>query len=360
MNILYDGYIYSLQKSGGINRYISNLINHLPLDIYPTLTSLYRHSNHYPNHPNLHEVFFPGFRPCRISWGVGECYMNVRLRQKKFDIFHPTYYAVHGNISHKIPMVLTVHDMIHERYATQVDPTGRWGFLKKTAITRATLILCDSEYTRQDLLSYYPEVERKTFVIYLAAEIKKNHAERMFVIPKKPYYMYVGSRAKYKNFTGLLSAFANVISIYSDIELCVIGQPFTNEEKQLISRCHLEKNVSVYSEVSDEYLSTLYQGCLGLIYPSFYEGFGIPVLEAMECGALVIASNVSSIPEVVQNAGVLFDPNSRDELSEILLTFAKNPDERERYIAKGYIRAKDFSWQKTTDQTVEAYRSLVG
>lgn len=359
MNILYDGYIYSLQKSGGINRYISNLIEHLPLDIYPSLTSLYRHPNHYPKHPNLHEVFFPGFRPCKISWGVGEYYMNVRLQQKKFDIFHPTYYAFHGNISHKIPMVLTVHDMIHERYATQVDPTGRWNSLKKTAITRAALILCDSEYTRQDLLFYYPEVERKTVVIYLAAEIKKDDMERSFVTPTKPYYMYVGSRAVYKNFTGLLTAFANVISTYSDIELCVIGQPFTNEEKQLISRYHLEKNVRVYLEINDEHLSTLYKGCLGLIYPSFYEGFGIPLLEAMECGTVVIASNVSSIPEIVQNAGVLFDPMSLDELADILLTFVKNPDERDSYIAKGYIRAKDFSWQKTTDQTVEAYCSLV-
>jgi glycosyltransferase involved in cell wall biosynthesis len=142
------------------------------------------------------------------------------------------------------------------------------------------------------------------------------------------------------------------------VALCVVGAPFNEREEKLILDLKLSDAIEQYGYVTDAHLAKLYRCSRAFVYPSFYEGFGIPPLEAMACGTAVIASNRSSIPEVVGDAGVLFDPASSDELADILPGLHGDEGLREQLIARGYERAKSFSWEKTAAQTVEIYRSL--
>jgi glycosyltransferase involved in cell wall biosynthesis len=366
MRILYDGQIYTLQVAGGINRYFANLIEGLPENFMPCLTTISNYHKHkitYPVHPNLRIFDYKrfGFRPGRLSYWLEKYYFQGISVLNKFDVVHPSYYSLVSRQeigNYRCPVVITVWDMIHEVFSAEIDPSGELAEEKRKAIMAAQAVICISENTKKDLLDRYSIPEDKIKVIYLASELEASLSHGSEPVPPYPYYLYVGSRASYKNFDALLSAFAKVVSVQSDIALCVAGPPFNDMEAKIIENLNLSNNIIQYSYVTDTHLAKLYRCSLALVYPSLYEGFGIPPLEAMSCGTAVIASNSSSIPEVVGDAGLLFDPKSRNEMADILLFLLENPSDRDRLISKGYQRAKLFSWDKTVVQTIDVYRSV--
>jgi len=148
------------------------------------------------------------------------------------------------------------------------------------------------------------------------------------------------------------------VSIQPDLALCVVGLPLNRTEKKLIAQLKLTNYIEHYSYANDYHLAKLYRCSIALVYPSLYEGFGIPPLEAMSCGTVTVASDCSSIPEVVGDAGILFNPQATLDLADILLSLLDNSLERARLIAKGHQRAKMFSWDKTVEQTLDIYRSV--
>jgi glycosyltransferase involved in cell wall biosynthesis len=279
---------------------------------------------------------------------------------RAIDIAHPTYYTLlsqHEVSQYRCPVVITVWDMIHEVFP-QLDPSGYFVARKQRSIEAADAILCISENTKQDLIARYRVDEYKVRVTHLAANLEPTPLNDDEDTPSRPYFLYVGARTGYKNFPGLLSAFAVAATIAPDIMLCVVGAPFASTEEQKIAEFGLSGKVENYGAVSDHELAALYQRSIALVYPSLYEGFGIPPLEAMQCGTVVVASNRSSIPEVVGDAGILFDPARVDELADILVHLARNPDARQPFIDRGYVRVRQFSWENTARQTVEVYRNL--
>lgn len=363
MQILYDGLIYKSQVAGGINRYFSNIITRLPGNYYPTLLTENRRNLNYPNHPNLKIIKWPSrFRPERLRIVVDKLYSKAINKFNKFDLAHPTYYDLVNRQeirNYPFPVVITVYDMIHELFS-EILPNSRGTIsLKRKAIMAAQAIICISENTKQDLIRLYSIPEEKIFVTYLAPEIDISLSYGHESIPETGYYLFIGSRAKYKNFDRLLLAFSKIIPLQSDIKLCVIGAPFNRQEKKMIAELKLDDYLENYGYVKDSHLAKLYRHSIALVYPSLYEGFGIPPLEAMACETAVIASNCSSIPEVVGEAGLLFNPESTDDLIERLLFLLKNPIERDNLIKKGRERAKLFSWEKTVEQTLDVYSSLV-
>lgn len=363
MRILYDGKVYTFQGAGGINRYFANLISRLPNTFTPLLTACEPCEVNSPAHPNLKLFFYKrfGFRPGRVSYWLEKYYFRSVVAFNQVDIIHPTSYSLltRKPIDHyRYPIVLTVYDMIYELFSPQTDPNGQLAEEKRKAVLAAQAIICISENTKRDLLERYSLPEKKVTVTYLASEIDASLAYGSDPIPSQPYYIYVGSRASYKNFDGLLSAFAKVASIRPDIMLCVVGSPFNETEAKRITELKLTDRIEHYGYAGDRHLAKLYRCSIALVYPSLYEGFGIPPLEAMSCGTVVVASNCSSIPEVVGDAGVLFNPKSTSDLADILLSLLDSPTERDRLIAKGYQRAKVFSWDKTVAQTLDVYRSI--
>jgi glycosyltransferase involved in cell wall biosynthesis len=364
MKILYDGQIYAAQPAGGINRYFSNIIDRLPCDAYPTLTTTYRRNKlNYPTHPNLRLQEYRGFRPHRISHRVCARYFRWLGDQTAYDIQHPTYYDRLTEESFnqtRQPLVITVYDMIHELFADTIDPEGYTIQLKREAIAAADAILCISQSTKTDLLKYFPQVESKTIVTHLASEFSRDWAYGDESVPTHPYFLYVGGRTKeYKNFDTLLVAFSKVASVHANISLCVVGSTFNGSEQQQIAELKLTDRLQHYQYATDMHLAKLYRCAQAFIYPSLYEGFGIPPLEAMACGTIVIAADSSSIPEVVGDAGILFPPKAVGDLADIMLSVLDSPSERDRLIAKGFDQCQQFSWDKTAKATVNVYRSLL-
>jgi glycosyltransferase involved in cell wall biosynthesis len=364
MQILYDGQIYAAQTAGGINRYFGNIIDRLPPDAYPTLTTTHRTNKlHYPTHPNLRLQEFRNFRPARISNRLRTRYFRWLGDRTAYDIQHPTYYDLLTNepcSNRNGALVITVHDMIHELFADRLDPEGHTIRAKRDAIQAAQKLICVSENTKRDLLEIYPEVAEKVVVIYEASELILQQSYGNEPVPSSSYFLYVGGRTKeYKNFDTLLFAFSKAISIHPGIQLCVVGSAFNESEQQQITALNLTDRIQHYQYATDTHLAKLYRCAQAFIYPSLYEGFGIPPLEAMACGTVVIAADSSSIPEVVGDAGILFPPKAAGDLADIMLDLLDSPSERDRLITKGFDQCRQFSWDETAEQTVAVYRSLL-
>jgi glycosyltransferase involved in cell wall biosynthesis len=363
MRIFYDGQVYGMQFAGGINRYFANIIGKMPESVTPIISTCQKRDVNFPVHPNLKIFFFQrfGFRPGRVSYWAEKYYFRSVAALNNFDLAHPTYYTLLSRNAiqdYRCPVVVSVWDMIDELFSEERDPQGQEAEKKRKAIFAAQAIICISENTKKDLIERYSVPEKKITVTYLASELNATLSYGTEPVPDRPYYLYVGSRTGYKNFDGLLLAFAKAVSVQPDMALCVVGAPFNETEEKLIASLKLTDRVEHYGYTSDRHLAKLYRCSVAFVYPSLYEGFGIPPLEAMSCGTPVVACNCSSIPEVVGDAGLLFNPKATEELADILLFLLDNPTERDRLISKGYQRAQEFSWDKTVAQTLDVYRSV--
>lgn len=363
MNILYDGYIYSIQVAGGINRYFSRLIGGLPAQDAPTMIMGGAPGLGVPAHPRLELYSYQrfSFRPGRISAWINGTLLDRQLAKCRADVLHPTYYKMIGDRSpghYGVPTVITVHDMIHELYPAMMDPDGSRAKAKKAAIMAASAVICVSENTKRDLLRFYAIPEEMITVIYHGADSASTFVGEDEAWPRDPYYLYVGSRAPYKNFDGLLRAFAKAVSARPSLQLRVAGPPFTDDEMQMILTLKLTSQVVNHGHVDDERLASLYRGSIAFVYPSLYEGFGLPLLEAMSHKTAVVAANAASIPEVVGEAGLLFDPAKEDDLSDILTSLSDSPARREELITLGQRRVGRFTWGQTVEKTRKVYASV--
>ena len=391
MRILYDGEVFRYQSFGGINRYFENVIRNLPSEFRPTLLTTVDGDMSQVVHPNLKVVRYGREHLNEISDRVNiqnfsyrlDLYAHKKLeawgknltkremeswdrlgRFRRFDVAHPTYYwlITKGEISdYRCPVVITVWDMTYELFGgNYLDPTGERKALKKKSIMAADALICISENTKQDLMRLFSIPESRITVTHLATHLKAEMSHGPESVPTRPYYLYVGARHQHKNFRLLLQAFSKAVSIEPDLYLYVVSQPgFNQDERKHIADLKLSNHIEQQCEATDEHLAKLYRCSVGLVYPSLYEGFGLPPLEAMSCGTPAIVSDTSSIPEVVGDAGLYFDPHSLDELAERLVELRRNDVLRQELISKGLARAELFDWRKTAAETVGVYRGLI-
>jgi glycosyltransferase involved in cell wall biosynthesis len=247
--------------------------------------------------------------------------------------------------------------MIHERFPQTLDPQGKAARAKQQAVEHARAVICISERTKQDLLETYRVSEDRVHVVHLASDMsavagelgeRRNSA--------RPYFMYVGARTPYKNFDGLLAAMRFVIQRFPDAQVQLVGPPWRRRERARYGDWLRRGTLVNHGLVSDKQLAELYRDSVALVYPSRYEGFGIPPLEAMWCGTPVVASNSGSIPEVVGDAAQLFDAESTDELATILIDLLQHPERRTDWIIRGQRRARLFSWDKAAAETMAVYQ----
>ncbi len=364
MRVLYDGVIYSHQAAGGINRYFANVIGLLPEEVTPILISTHRRSTNFPAHPNL-ELHLRSWRLPKMLGKVRRALQRTYFRRLaatiSADVLHPTYYRTLSGSEFDTsgpPQVLTVHDMTHERFAAMIDRRGKHAAEKRTAINRADAIICVSDYTRNDLLDLYPHVEDRVSVIHQATEMDQVKPDDWSPADERPFFLFVGARGSYKNFDRLLEALGLLKKKRSDVQLHTVGSPLKQAETARIESLGLSDQVVDHGLVSDARLSSLYRHCAAFVYPSLYEGFGIPLLEAMGCGAPILASNVSSIPEVTEDAALLFNPESVEEIEERMTQILDDTRLREDLIERGHRRRSVFSWQATAEETLAVYRRL--
>lgn len=357
MRILYDGQIFHLQAAGGINRYFEHLISGLPAEFSPTVCGVTSRSVNFPRHPRLKtNKLFPQL-PGRFSPFYTRRFAG-RVGLPDWDIAHPTYYSLGGGFrfsDYRCPIVVTIYDMIHALNRDLMVDGEEVVACQREAIRAAAAIICISESTRNDVLTFYPEARERTTVIYLGTEIGKIADDGTPSLSSAPYFLFVGSRAGYKNFERLLASFAKVASVDAKVQLWVAGGKLTERERWLVFDLGLSGRVQLVEHPNDQVLAKLYRHCLALVYPSRYEGFGIPPLEAMATGTVCLTANTSSLPEVVGDAGIMLDPMAADDWTEAMLQVMRNPGMREELIVKGRARAQKFRWDDTVRETVRVY-----
>ncbi|RXJ79188.1 glycosyltransferase family 1 protein [Arcobacter sp. F2176] len=348
MKIYYDNIIYSLQRAGGISVYWSELTKRLSL-LNDTYFYGHKNDNIFMKDLNIDvkKESFINYKICR--------YLDFRKKLPAKSIFHSSYYRIANQKD--IINVITVHDFTYEYFRSGLAKYIH-SWQKSRAIKKSDGIICISENTKKDLLKFYPNIlEKKIEVIYNGvSDIFKpldkslNHLNKTFKeLREKKYILYVGDRIGYKNFD-LVVNISNKLDVYS---LVIIGGGSLKEkerEKINIEYFH-------YENISTKDLNVLYNSAFCLLYPSSYEGFGIPIIEAMKAGCPVVSMSKSSIPEVAGDAALLVENiNEEDFIKEILKL--QDDDLYNSCIRKGLEQAKKFSWDKCFDDTYAFYKKL--
>jgi len=367
MKIVFDHNIFSLQQFGGISRYICELGKSLVTDSSKNVSVVAPlYVNHYLKQvPKSLKVL--GF-PVRQIPRTGRIIRTINwvmawpiIRYLKPDIVHETYYSAKRIAPKNAKVILTVYDMIHERFTNQFESSDLTMKVKATAVARADHIICISKQTRQDLIELLGVSPNKITVVYLGFSLKSESVLLQKVHkPKRPFLLYVGVRDGYKNFIGLLQAFGTSTILKSDFDLiCFGGGAFSSQEINLFHKLGVSSSIVHQVSGDDAALASHYKTASAFIYPSLYEGFGIPPLEAMSFNCPVVCSNVSSIPEVVGNAGLMFDPS---DIESIRLTIEKvigDIELQESLIARGQERLKMFSWEQCAKETLAVYHKVL-
>lgn len=369
MKIILDSQAFNYQKYGGVSRYyteiFSILSNEAGLEIItPWLytRNLYYRDSKLFNKSQKRNSYFLGL--------LSKLGISIRKKSKKnnysrtintlledsFDVFIPTYYDPYFlNFINEKPFILTVYDMIHELFPQYFSDAAELRESKLLLIEKSAKIIAVSQNTKKDILTLYPHIdESKIEVIYHGTSINVN--ENVNVNLPENYILYVGSRADYKNFKFLAEAIKELLKNDSNLFLvCAGGGKLDNEEKEFIKRLNLEKQILQFDFRENE-LGLFYKKAICFVFPSLYEGFGIPVLESMACECPVVLGNHSSFPEVAANAGVYFDVNSKDDLKEKILKLIQSEELRKEFSVKGIEQIKKFTWENAAQQCLDLYR----
>jgi glycosyltransferase involved in cell wall biosynthesis len=367
VKVLYDHQCFVQQQFGGVSRYHNQLIKELnKLQGVEAKLSLKYSNNFYINGDTSLGVkkFFPNnnfyFKRTILDY-INRLSTIPALKQGDYDIFHPTYFNPYflKHLNSK-PFVLTVYDSIHEKYPEIINAIDKTLEHKTLLLSNADLIIAISESTKNDLIKLYNIPAEKIEVTYLAASINKSIAStnQKKNLPEK-YILFVGNRDFYKNFNNFIVSVEPLLKEHKDLLLiCAGGSSFTNEEKKFFHSKELENKI-LHKGADDFTLATLYSNALAFIFPTLYEGFGIPSLEAMNCDCPVVMSNTSSLPEVGGVAAIYFDPNNIDDMREKIESVIINKDLRNDLILKAKTQRQKFSFEKTAIQTLEVYSRLL-
>ncbi|WMP18894.1 glycosyltransferase family 4 protein [Thiothrix lacustris] len=365
MNILYDYQIFSSQRYGGISRYFCELITRIQTNNrHATKILAPRYINKYL--PEYHSLIVDGKlsnQPFKSQYLMNRWNDLLSLRHHVYsttDVIHQTYYS--KQFPRKKPKVITIHDMIPEKFPQETDRKSIISARKRYAITNANHIICVSQHTRQDLMEIYNIPSEKVSVIYHGWEYSNQQTLNTSRAnpPDRPYLLYVGQRDAYKNFTTLLKAYANDLYLRTNYQLiCFGGRDFNHNEQKSFENYKLTSNQIIRLEGNDSLLQQLYRHASVFVYPSHYEGFGMPILEAMSHDCPVACANTSSLPEVAGQAAAFFDANDIESIQNSIHKIINNENYRNILIQAGKERLNHFSWDKCANETLDVYKQVL-
>ena len=367
MKVGFDHQIFLLQKFGGISRYFVELINALSeMGVDSTVVAPF-YKNHYLSDLSGSVVVGRKVgsllgRSDRLISYYNRRVTERRLRDSAFDVWHETYYGfgVDRPIGQK--SVLTVYDMIHEKFPADFPENDRTISNKRAAVLNSDRIIAISHSTKKDLCEILGVNPDKVDVVHLGFADFKRNAGETFASPAagRPFLLYVGNRGGYKNFKGLLQAFASSPTLREAFDLIAFGGgAFDQAEIDLIGSLGLRTDRVRQLAGSDALLGDLYRHARAFVYPSRYEGFGLPPLEAMAHDCPVVVSNTSSLPEVVGDAGVYFDPENLDQMISAIDQVVHDDDLRKTLVERGRRRLQAFTWRACAAGTLASYRQCI-
>jgi glycosyltransferase involved in cell wall biosynthesis len=297
--------------------------------------------------------------------------LAMRVRQDRPDLLHVQYTAP---LMCPVPIVVSVHDVSfleHPEYFTR-DRAWQLQFTVRRTVKRAARILTGSEFSRSSILKVYGDLDEDKVVVVpnaAASEFRPISRESAAVAVRErlsiaaPFVLSVGDLQPRKNQIGLIKAFARLVNAYPQLKqnLVLAGKEtwFADQVHKAARESGVSDRIQFFGFVSDDDLLQLYNACDLFVFPSFYEGFGLPALEAMACGRAVACSHTSALPEVVDGAAILFDPYALDEIVRALADLLLDRELRARTERLGLQRAAHFSWQKTAQRTLEVFHDVL-
>lgn len=359
MKVLFDHQIFSSQRFGGVSKYFAEIINVMPKETRDI--SAWLSNNEYVKHYSLFKAipFFPNveFRgKGRIMSELGKIYSLYKIKQGQFDIFHQTNFDDYciPALGNK-PMVTTYHDV---NFLTESNYNERMMNLQKKSLNRADKVIAISQNTKNDLLKYIDIKPEKIEVIHHGVSkipLDPTHKSRVVDFP---YILYVGMRHAFKNFKMFVHAFGKIAHRYPEVNIICTRSQFSTEELKMLKQLKIENRLKVI--LADEItLARLYRDALFFVFPSTYEGFGMPILEAMIYGCPTALANASCFPEIAEDAALYFDPNDIESIASVLEQYLNSEEVRKLYASKGLERVSAFSWEKCAQQHMNVYKSLL-
>jgi len=323
------------------------------------------------DNPNVKKVII------RAKWYtlVEQIILPYYIWKEKIDLMHFPHFNV--PILNFKKFIVTIHDLILTKFptkrATRLNPV--FYFFKNlfyklviySATTRSEAIIAVSNYTKKDIMNKFKAKDEKIKVIYegVATDIKidtqnnDNNALLRYNITS-PYMTYVGNAYPHKNLEGLCEVFSLIQKEKSDLRLVLVGKEdyFYKRLKQELKIKKQNKNILFTGFVPDQDLAAIYRGALFYVFPSFYEGFGLPPLEAMEHGCPVLSSKETCLTEILGKSALYFDPYDKEDMKNKIIKMIKDESLRQKLIIKGYQQVKKYSWQDCAKQTLDMYNKF--
>lgn len=383
IRVLFDHQAFTAHTFSGVSKSFCELISAFPNYVAPEISIVQSNNIHLKDSGLVNELqpakldiqqfvsknYFPGkghiyriMSNLHIIKGAERINEDSSIRAIKtgnFDVFHPTFFDSYFlRYLNSKPFVLTVHDMMPEIFPQYYGKNNPQILEKKKLVKRADAIVAISENTKKDLIDILNVPESKIHVIYHGAPIIKPSIDEPII--KERYFLYIGTRNAYKNFTKTVYDFCEFSNNNPDIKLVCTGPKFTMQEMDLFKRLNLSDKIS-HIFVGDQDLPNLYSNAIAMIYPSLYEGFGMPILEAFACGCPTILNNKSCFPEIAGDAAVYFESDGvKSNLAGTLEKFVSlSSNQRNNIIEKSKKRLANFSWQKSACSLAELYESVI-
>ncbi len=380
LSIYMHPYIYYKGRYGGIARYVCELAEelwqqqhkiYLPIrsseSIYLQQSKFFPYANECFLSPSIADKGIASILRMMGNGEKAERYLKRvdalnALKNGAYDVIHPSYTNCTEILPYvkNTPLVVTVHDMIHELYPESFSPKDPSSYRKKLFAHSADRIIAISNQTKADLIHYFGIKEEKIDVVYHgnSLTLPANYESVDISLPER-YILFVGHRHGYKNFESLLTAFSALVTEDDSLHLiCAGGPPFSKDELLKLHELEIQQKVE-QRFVSDEELAILYNRCLLFVYPSIYEGFGLPILEAFACRAPVLCARASCFPEIASDGAAYFTPGNNDELTHAIRKYINSSDECEKLRRLGDKRIQNFTWKQCASNTLASYRAAI-